>query len=823
MIFPTNNQQVIRKLSKRSLKGNKLRNLFAVIAITLTTILFTSVFTIGLGMLNSFQESNFRMAGGYSHGGFKSLTKEQYEQLKAHPLIKESGLTVTVGLAENEGLMKSPTEIRYVDENVAKWRYIQIQEGHMPQGVDEVALDTVTLDLLGIPYQLGAQVPVMYLINEEIVTKTLTLAGIYEKEQGVDVSQILVSLAFIEENLKDVEDSIQNYGVGDITLDVMLKPVANIESGIDQIARDYGYEADGKGENGINVGVNWGYSHARQVQIDPMMVIAGVGGCLLIIFTGYLIIYNIFQISVMADIRYYGLLKTIGTTPKQIKKMIRNQAMYLSVVGIPIGLLLGYIIGSGLLKIVMQSTNYPVAYGTLNPVIFIGSTAFALVTVWISCHKPGHMAAHISPIEAAKYSEVSGTGKKKVGRTKPTSLWAMAYRNINRNKKKTAIIVVSMSLSMVLLNSVYTYTQGFDMDKYLERFVVSDFIIGHANYFNVGKHFSFPEDQVDELFVEQLKEQEGFIEGGIMLYDVYGTRDQDKDLDIQLYGMEGTLMENLQVIEGSFELEKFLTGEYILEGVDTNDYGEVYEERVQYEIGEKVTLTPSGESSVPRTFEVMAKIQQNHNATVRYSIGNSASLYLPAEAFVEGVGEALKMAYYMDVEDAYEAQMNAYLEEKTSEHGNMMDFESKQRYIDDFKGTQNMFFIAGFVASFIIGMIGCFNLINAMITSILSRRGEFAILQSMGMTTKQLRKMLVIEGLYYSGMTVIFSFILGIVMSYGIVKPLGETLWYFSYTFKILPLMMVAPLIMLLGVAVPTIIHHLIGKESIVERLRKMD
>ncbi|MEG0952229.1 MAG: ABC transporter permease, partial [Niameybacter sp.] len=152
MIFPTNNQQVIRKLSKRSLKGNKLRNLFAVIAITLTTILFTSVFTIGLGMLNSFQESNFRMAGGYSHGGFKSLTKEQYEQLKAHPLIKESGLTVTVGLAENEGLMKSPTEIRYVDENVAKWRYIQIQEGHMPQGVDEVALDTVTLDLLGIPY-----------------------------------------------------------------------------------------------------------------------------------------------------------------------------------------------------------------------------------------------------------------------------------------------------------------------------------------------------------------------------------------------------------------------------------------------------------------------------------------------------------------------------------------------------------------------------------------------------------------------------------------------------------------------------------------------
>ena len=190
----------------------------------------------------------------------------------------------------------------------------------------------------------------------------------------------------------------------------------------------------------------------------------------------------------MRDIRYYGLLKTIGTTPKQLICLIRKQALYLSVIGIPLGLIGGYLIGSSLLGIIMEVTNYPVAYTSANPVIFIGSACFALITIWISTHKPGRIAARISPVEAAKYTEVTG-GQKTKRKTKKTNVWAMAYGNFTRQKRKTALIITSMSLSIILLNSVYTYTQGFDMNKYLERFVVADFIIGHANYFNVGQLF----------------------------------------------------------------------------------------------------------------------------------------------------------------------------------------------------------------------------------------------------------------------------------------------------------------------------------------------
>ncbi len=83
--------------------------------------------------------------------------------------------------------------------------------------------------------------------------------------------------------------------------------------------------------------MNWGYTGAQLSEsIDPSLVLAIAAMLALIVFTGYLIIYNVFQISVAGDIRFYGLLKTIGTTPRQLKRIIRHQALALCLVGIPL-------------------------------------------------------------------------------------------------------------------------------------------------------------------------------------------------------------------------------------------------------------------------------------------------------------------------------------------------------------------------------------------------------------------------------------------------------------------------------------------------------
>ena len=85
------NRKIIRRLSIASFKAAKIRNMITVAAIALTTILFTVLFTVGMSMKHGFEQSNFRQAGGYSHGGFKYLTKEQFDELKDDPLIKEIG------------------------------------------------------------------------------------------------------------------------------------------------------------------------------------------------------------------------------------------------------------------------------------------------------------------------------------------------------------------------------------------------------------------------------------------------------------------------------------------------------------------------------------------------------------------------------------------------------------------------------------------------------------------------------------------------------------------------------------------------------------
>ena len=156
-------------------------------------------------------------------------------------------------------------------------------------------------------------------------------------------------------------------------LNVMLPSKLNIEQQMQKIDTDLGYDWNTRDqENSARIGVNWGLTASQlNAGMDPELLAAIAAFLLLVIFTGYLIIYNIFQISVTGDIRFYGLLKTIGTTPRQLKRMIRQQAFLLCVVGIPAGLLLGYGIGAWLTPIVLKGTTVVGTHVTISssPVI----------------------------------------------------------------------------------------------------------------------------------------------------------------------------------------------------------------------------------------------------------------------------------------------------------------------------------------------------------------------------------------------------------------------------------------------------------------------
>ena len=352
------NRKCIWKLSWRSLWASRKRNIIAIIAIALTTLLFTSLFTIIMSINSSYENYTFRQVGGYCHGTFKEVTEKQIQKIAAHSNIKEIGKRISTGYIDSGAFAKVPAEVSFMDANCTKWSFAKPTTGHMPQSGKEIAMDTNALKLLGIEPKLGAEIELTYTVGALSQmpyekTDTFTLTGWWEYDDISPVHYINIS----EEYAKEIESEAVSNGLEPfrIDLNVMLASSMNIRAQMEQVDLDLGYAWDETGEGElVRIGVNWGYTSSQLGEsIDASILIAIVAFLTLVIFTGYLIIYNIFQISVTGDIRFYGLLKTIGVTPRQLRRIIRQQALFLCVVGIPIGLLLGYGVGASLTPVVM--------------------------------------------------------------------------------------------------------------------------------------------------------------------------------------------------------------------------------------------------------------------------------------------------------------------------------------------------------------------------------------------------------------------------------------------------------------------------------------
>ena len=105
----------------------------------------------------------------------------------------------------------------------------------------------------------------------------------------------------------------------------------------------------------------------------------------------------------------------------------------------------------------------------------------------------------------------------------------------------------------------------------------------------------------------------------------------------------------------------------------------------------------------------------------------------------------------------------------------------------------------------------------------MTRRREFAVLQSVGMTGRQLNRMLITEGMVFAGSSVVITLILTIVMGPVASSVLESMFWFFSYHLTVAPILVVAPVFLLLGASIPLAAYHYVAKRSVVERLREAE
>ena len=876
------NGRCIRHLAWKSLQASRTRNLIAIAAIALTAVLFTSLFTIALSINEGFQQSNFRQVGGFSHGGFKYLTEEQAEDLRDDPLIEAWGERRFLGMPMDAPFNKSHVEVSYADANEAHWMYCDPVKGSLPaEGTDEAATDTHVLELLGIEPEIGAQFTVTFDVDGHETTQTFTLSGWWEYDEAIVADHILIPESRVDAVLDQVgvDPETSADGItGTWSLDVMLKSGSrHIEEDLDQILANHGYQSETAGDDYVDTGVNWGYTGARISDIvDPMTVVAIAAVALLIIFTGYLIIYNVFQISVAGDIRFYGLLKTIGTTPRQLRRIIRLQALALSAVGIPIGLVLGWLIGGQLTPVIVARLNGIMPMTSVSPWIFAISAAFALLTVLISCRKPGRMAARVSLVEAVRYTE--GSSEKARAKGRKVSPFTMAWANLGRSKGKTVVTVLSLSLAVVLLTVTVNFAGGFDMDKFVSNFTASDFIVANAGKFQTSTVFS-DEQALPQSAIDAINAQGGITDSGVVYGQTFGaleyvTEDwfrQNKERlytpeemdnlirltdrneaglladSVQLSGMSPFALDHLTVLEGELSA-LYETGSRAIAAVYFEDeYGNIDRNSHWARLGDTVTLRYVEESEFydPDTGEVWAAYEDIPDganwverpvqyrdvdytvaalvavpSALSYRYYGSGEFILNDQTFVQDSGTDSVMYYAFDTTDEANAAMESFLADYTENVNPELDYESKATYAGEFESMRSMFLLLGGALSFIVGLVGVLNFFNAILTGIIARQRELAVLQAVGMTGRQLRAMLIWEGLLYAlgaaGLALILTLTLGPV-AFQAVEGL---FWFFTYHLNLSPFLFIIPLFALLGVCIPVLTGRAMAKHTVVERLR---
>lgn len=889
------NRKVVRRLSVKSFKAAGRRNITAAVAIAMTTVLFTALFTIMMSINTSYESYTFRQIGGYAHGTFKDVTSQQASMIESNSKVKAVGRRITAGIITDGGFAKIPAEISYMDDNNAKWSYINLSKGHMPEAEDEIIMDTAALDALGVDPEIGAKIKLTYdmLDVDSTVgsrTDTFRLVGWWDYDDISPVHFINVSEAYV----RKVEQAAFGGGADHLREDinVMFRTSIGIEENMKTVENDLGFQSDDLDKDGyVRYGVNWGYTASQAADgIDLEMVAAAAALLILIIMTGYLIIYNIFRISVSSDIRYYGLLKTVGVTPRQLRRIVRQQAMMLCAEGCPAGLVIGYLAGRVLMPVIMESTSLGTSCVevSISPVIFAASALFSIVTVFLSCARPARMASKVSPVEAVKYADASH-GQHKIGKMrrirkpgamKSAGLGRMALANLGRNRLKTLVVILSMALSVVLLSVLCAFVGGFDMEKYLSKQTCADFIVGKTDYFNFQAHGTesgLSEGEIAEIKAGTESSVSGMAwslddtDSVIWLPKSAGSSDDDaldddeqtsyakqalqKEgrenmpcSDLQIEGLDAELLQKLQVIDGELAPMSDPGENAIAVAAETDDNGNLMDGDSLPKPGDTVTVTyidegyfidsRTGEKSSENTpgeyikykvarshdvrYTVCAVVSVPYSMSFRYSDFSSIDAVINSERLrADSEAEIFPMFYMFDAPDrSAEDGDEAFLKELTSSSASSLMYESKATVRAEFEGFRNMFTLLGGVLCVITGLVGILNFFNSIMTGMISRRYEFAVLQSIGMTGKQLRSMLIYEGLLYAAYAILLSIVLSIIIEPIAGRMLENMFWFYSYRFTLKGIFITAPVFLAAGAVLPALLYRGISRRSIIERLR---
>jgi len=846
------NKKVIARVSNRMIMTDRIRNLFSVIAIILTSFMISVVFSIGISFSQNYSTYKLRAKGTLAEITLDHPTSNQHNAILGLDYIESVGLSIYAGSATiaTEDGQTAEIAMTYFDENEWKEHYqpaISEIHGSYPMEEEEIMLSIKALEYLDIKEpQVWDCVTLNYKIAGQEFTKDFILTGWFRNFSITDIdgsAQVLVSEKFCNKYGLGMED----YGTLSISA-----PKGKIEATHIRLYNDISLSEEQK-----FLAIYDTTRSSSDVLIGSMAIIIMLA--LFIVLSGYLLIYNIMYISISKDIRFYGMLKTLGTTPKQIKSIVRRQLYLLAVVGIPVGLLAGAAVSFAIVPAVMKgmggtSKNPIMPYDiSFHPIIFIGTALFTLLTIAISIRKPAKLAGNVSPIDALRYTEGKERKKRIEKRgTKGNKIFRMAFRNVMRDRKKALVVFVSLFMGCITLLSINSFLGSIDLEKYLERYVPYNF--AYSSYAPYSK------DRFDMDFVEKIKSMDG-VESVETMHAVYALVEFDEEVlegvlkhDYDQHAAQGTTYENfvksmydLSRNEGFYSEQELSYGTWLL-AVD-DDYVEEYNKTNKNKInfsdfreGKSVLMAGSSggylDSMIGKTITIMKdEVSEIYDITIGGLIGSDLLSEAGFMSHLVGAPPVLVVSkdfmekfsggdYYINhiYINCSRNQEELLLEKLQQLNRTRLDttfnFSSRLEEGEGFTSSIATWKVITNGISAILFMVGILNFINVMITGVDSRKRELAVMESIGMTKRQIGRMLSLEGLTYATVITGMLLTIGNIILWFISKNVNAVADYAVFEYPLTLLLLLSIVQYGICFLVPAIVYNTSSKEVLTDRLR---
>lgn len=807
-----------------NMRHYKSKNILIGIAIILTTLLLFVIPSIGKDMV----EVNFAVINKIYptwHALYRNVDESTVMKLAAHHDVKTYGLRSDAGYMNLEDATVS---MMYMDRTGMELYKVKLKEGQLPQKENDIVVSKGILEALGQNGKIGDTITVPYQILKDdgldyTKEKEFRICGfLADNESSKEQKQYtsLVSEAFLKAEIPVEQVKYRfllqvNGQKGNTT--------ADYTETIQNIARQFGISED-------DMNINKEYLAANYV--DPATIPVIVGIMLIVVLAGIITIYSVYYVSMNQRVREFGKLKAIGATKRQLRQIVLREGMGVALFAIPIGLLIGTVAVKVVLlqfvehakdsNVLITEAYKVVAKGEVQLYywwIYLLAIAVTLCTVYLSLMKPMRMAAKVSEIEAMRYQGGSKRQKSSRKGYQFLNIGRLTKRNLAENKKKSTITIVSMAVTGIFVMMVATVLSCANPMESAKSTIVGQYEISPIVESGNKEHpeYEWAEVQKNNPLNEGLKQQIEELDG-VERVDVFtalkvsgGPFEEEIGSEF-INGVPEEYAEELKkgITEGNVTYEELKSGDkVILDRALLRWYPDI-------KVGDKLKLNiHDGDNTFQKEIEVAAigdygSGLTNYNCLIMAKEGAEKLTINNSSSYFQVIADK-------DYDEALEASLQAIVDGS----GRLQMRTWKNEY-DTWENALQMTRGACYAFIIILAAISIMNLINTMINSVHVRKKELGMMQAIGMSDRQLMKMLQLEGIFYTVGTLIISIGVGSLAGYPLFLYAKRTgmfdisTYHYPVTAAIIIILTLFVIQMLLAI----FIAKSVRKDSLIERIR---